>query len=76
MVQGNRADGAIDFYHWTRDAALTFKAIVDRFVNEYDADLQKLIQNCKNPLPILVHSLAPIPRCLVMVCEYAGHTNN
>ncbi|KAK8025728.1 glucoamylase [Apiospora arundinis] len=33
------------FYHWTRDAALTFKALVDRFVNEYDADLQTLIQN-------------------------------
>ncbi|KAK8086912.1 Glucoamylase [Apiospora phragmitis] len=33
------------FYHWTRDAALVFKAVVDRFVNEYDADLQALIQN-------------------------------
>ncbi|KAK7948327.1 Glucoamylase [Apiospora aurea] len=33
------------FYHWTRDAALVFKAVVDRFVNEYDADLQTLIQN-------------------------------
>lgn len=34
------------FYHWTRDAALVFKALVDRFVNSYDANLQVQIQNC------------------------------
>ncbi|KAI0137392.1 family 15 glycosyl hydrolase [Xylariales sp. AK1849] len=33
------------YYHWTRDAALTFKALVDRFVHSYDADLQTEIQN-------------------------------
>ncbi|KAI1139661.1 carbohydrate-binding module family 20 protein [Hypoxylon sp. FL0543] len=33
------------FYTWTRDAALVFKAIVDRFANSYDADLQTEIQN-------------------------------
>ncbi|KAJ1338227.1 glucoamylase [Microdochium nivale] len=32
------------FFTWTRDAALVFKAIVDRFVNKYDAGLQKTIQ--------------------------------
>lgn len=34
------------FYHWTRDAALVFKSLVDRFINSYDADLQVQIQNC------------------------------
>ncbi|KAI1381523.1 carbohydrate-binding module family 20 protein [Hypoxylon crocopeplum] len=33
------------FYTWTRDAALVFKAIVDRFANSYDASLQTEIQN-------------------------------
>ncbi|KAL7624358.1 glycoside hydrolase 15 protein [Parahypoxylon ruwenzoriense] len=33
------------FYTWTRDAALVFKAIVDRFANSYDATLQTQIQN-------------------------------
>ncbi|ORY64006.1 glycoside hydrolase family 15 protein [Pseudomassariella vexata] len=33
------------YYHWTRDAALVFKAIVDRFVNSYDATLQTEIEN-------------------------------
>ncbi|KAJ4254924.1 hypothetical protein NW762_009722 [Fusarium torreyae] len=32
------------FYTWTRDAALVFKYVVDRFVNQYDAGLQKHIQ--------------------------------
>ncbi|KXJ96895.1 glycoside hydrolase family 15 protein [Microdochium bolleyi] len=32
------------WYTWTRDAALVFKAIVDRFVYKYDAGLQKNIQ--------------------------------
>ncbi|RSL98563.1 hypothetical protein BHE90_002080 [Fusarium euwallaceae] len=32
------------FYTWTRDAALVFKYIVDRFVHQYDAGLQKRIQ--------------------------------
>ncbi|KAK7430540.1 glycoside hydrolase 15 protein [Neonectria magnoliae] len=32
------------FYTWTRDSALVFKAIVERFTNEYDAGLQKHIQ--------------------------------
>ncbi|KAH8178017.1 glycosyl hydrolases family 15 domain-containing protein [Sarocladium implicatum] len=31
------------FYTWTRDSALVFKSVVDRFVNEYDADLQRHI---------------------------------
>lgn len=34
-----------DFYTWTRDSALTFKCIVDTFINSYDAPLQKQIQN-------------------------------
>ncbi|KAI0381488.1 carbohydrate-binding module family 20 protein [Hypomontagnella monticulosa] len=33
------------FYTWTRDAALVFKAIVDRFAYSYDAGLQTQIQN-------------------------------
>lgn len=33
------------FYTWTRDSALVFKAIVDRFINNYDAGLQTEIQN-------------------------------
>ncbi|KAI0831613.1 carbohydrate-binding module family 20 protein [Hypoxylon sp. FL0890] len=33
------------FYTWSRDAALVFKAIVDRFANSYDADLQTEIEN-------------------------------
>ncbi|KAH6656331.1 glycoside hydrolase family 15 protein [Truncatella angustata] len=33
------------YYHWTRDAALTFKALVDRFVANYDANLQTQITN-------------------------------
>ncbi|KAF7551843.1 hypothetical protein G7046_g7590 [Stylonectria norvegica] len=32
------------FYTWTRDSALVFKCIVDRFTHEYDADLQNHIQ--------------------------------
>ena len=34
-----------DWYTWTRDAALVFKAVVDRFTNSYDAGLQTQIQN-------------------------------
>ncbi|KAF3070979.1 Glucoamylase [Daldinia childiae] len=33
------------FFTWTRDAALVFKAIVERFTNSYDAGLQTQIQN-------------------------------
>ncbi|WZH46372.1 uncharacterized protein QYS62_007446 [Fusarium acuminatum] len=32
------------FFTWTRDAALVFKYVVDRFINQYDAGLQKRIQ--------------------------------
>ncbi|OAA71179.1 glucoamylase I precursor [Cordyceps fumosorosea ARSEF 2679] len=32
------------WYTWTRDSALVFKCLVDRFTNSYDANLQKLIQ--------------------------------
>ncbi|KAJ6441978.1 glucoamylase precursor [Purpureocillium lavendulum] len=32
------------FYTWTRDSALVFKAIVDRFTAQYDAGLQGQIQ--------------------------------
>ncbi|KAJ3529831.1 hypothetical protein NM208_g9587 [Fusarium decemcellulare] len=32
------------FYTWTRDAALVFKYVVDRFIHQYDAGLQKHIQ--------------------------------
>ncbi|UNI20086.1 Glucan 1,4-alpha-glucosidase [Purpureocillium takamizusanense] len=35
---------ALDFYTWTRDSALVFKAIVDRFTTAYDAGLQRRIQ--------------------------------
>jgi glucoamylase len=34
---------SLDFYTWTRDSALVFKSLVDRFVNSYDADLQRRI---------------------------------
>jgi glucoamylase len=34
-----------DFYTWTRDSALTFKAIVDTFINSYSSSLQTQIQN-------------------------------
>ncbi|KAK7752320.1 hypothetical protein SLS62_005656 [Diatrype stigma] len=33
------------FYTWTRDAALVFTSIVERFANSYDADLQTQIHN-------------------------------
>ncbi|KAL6914173.1 hypothetical protein FSST1_011933 [Fusarium sambucinum] len=32
------------FFTWTRDAALVFKYVIDRFINQYDAGLQKKIQ--------------------------------
>lgn len=32
-----------DWYTWTRDSALVFKSIVDRFTNSYDAGLQRHI---------------------------------
>ena len=35
----------LDFYTWTRDAALVFKALVDRFIQTYDSSLQVQIQN-------------------------------
>lgn len=34
-----------DWYHWTRDSALVFKYIFDRFSAGYDAGLQTQIQN-------------------------------
>lgn len=34
-----------DWYTWTRDSALVFKAIVDTFTHSYDAGLQTQIQN-------------------------------
>lgn len=34
-----------DFYTWTRDSALTFKCIVDTFVNSYSSSLQTEIEN-------------------------------
>ena len=34
-----------DFYTWTRDSALTFKCIVDTFINSYSASLQTEIEN-------------------------------
>ncbi|KAI1479476.1 carbohydrate-binding module family 20 protein [Daldinia eschscholtzii] len=56
---GNRVQGAASgvvvaspsksdpdyFYTWTRDAALVFQAIIERFINKYDASLQTQIQN-------------------------------
>ena len=39
------ANGATDWYTWTRDSALVFKGIVDSFTDDYDAALQKQIQN-------------------------------
>lgn len=35
----------LDFFTWTRDAALVFKAIIERFTDSYDAALQTQIQN-------------------------------
>lgn len=37
--------GRPDFYTWTRDSGLVFKTLVEHFAaNEYDADLQRKIQ--------------------------------
>ncbi|PMD22631.1 carbohydrate-binding module family 20 protein [Hyaloscypha hepaticicola] len=36
------------FYTWTRDSALTFKCIVDTFINSYSASLQTEIENYIN----------------------------
>ena len=37
--------GFLDFYTWTRDSGLVFKTLVEHFAaNEYDADLQRKIQ--------------------------------
>lgn len=33
-----------DFYMWTRDSALVFKTLVDRFTQSYDAGLQRRIE--------------------------------
>ncbi|KAM0322023.1 hypothetical protein ACHAQA_009766 [Verticillium albo-atrum] len=33
------------FFHWTRDAALVFKTIIDLFIENYDAGLQQKIQD-------------------------------
>ncbi|CAD6505050.1 BgTH12-00549 [Blumeria graminis f. sp. triticale] len=33
------------FYTWSRDSALTFKSLVDIFVNDYDPSLQALIED-------------------------------
>lgn len=35
----------VDFYTWTRDSGLVLKSLVDRFINEYDADLQGHIED-------------------------------
>jgi glucoamylase len=35
----------LDWYTWTRDASLVFKAIADRFAHSYDASLQTEIVN-------------------------------
>jgi glucoamylase len=35
----------LDFYTWIRDSALTFKCIVDTFINSYSASLQTQIQD-------------------------------
>ncbi|KYK55735.1 glucoamylase I precursor [Drechmeria coniospora] len=32
------------FYTWTRDSGLVFKSLVDRFINRYDAGLQRRIE--------------------------------
>ncbi|KAL4723319.1 hypothetical protein ACLX1H_009809 [Fusarium chlamydosporum] len=32
------------FFTWTRDAALVYKYVIDRFINKYDAGLQNKIQ--------------------------------
>jgi len=34
----------LDFFTWTRDAALVFKYLVDRFIETYDSSLQIQIQ--------------------------------
>ncbi|RDW82308.1 glucoamylase [Coleophoma cylindrospora] len=41
------------FYTWTRDSALTFKCLVDTFVNSYSASLQSEIENYINAQAIL-----------------------
>lgn len=40
LIQGKKKD----WYTWTRDSALVFKCLVDRFTHSYDANLQNLIQ--------------------------------
>ncbi|KAI6780390.1 Glucoamylase-like protein [Emericellopsis cladophorae] len=43
IASPDRADPPY-FFTWTRDSALVFKSIVDRFTDQYDANLQRLIQ--------------------------------
>ena len=45
MFRGKAAQhvNRLDYFTWSRDSALVFKSLVDRFVHEYDAGLQKLI---------------------------------
>lgn len=35
----------LDFFHWTRDAGLVFKLVIDLFLESYDAGLQRSIQD-------------------------------
>lgn len=43
-IQGKRLIASLDFYSWTRDSALTFKALVDAFIAG-NFGLQPEIQN-------------------------------
>lgn len=41
----DRSNRVLDFFTWTRDAALTIKALVDRFLVTKDAKLERIIQD-------------------------------
>lgn len=44
LMQGKKLTASLDFYTWTRDSALTFKALVDAFIAG-NSSLQPEIQN-------------------------------
>lgn len=45
VIAGPGKENPDYFYTWSRDSALTFKSLVDIFVNDYDPSLQALIED-------------------------------
>jgi hypothetical protein len=69
-----------DFYHWTRDSALTFKALIDRLADSYDADLQTEIQNCGYTLISIFLLVRAKGECVIYtyihICTYTQLSNH